>query len=235
MANTEKLGAKQEIEGQVSEKKWVAFYKKNEKVIYGVLIGILVVAVLIIAIYKFVIVPKNQKAAEAILAPIEQYAIGLSTGDSLSFATALEGDEENDGFLTIIDDYSSTKAANTAKYYAALCYVQQHNTDEALEMLLKYKKNDDYVWYSAQMLIADLYDEQGDVENAKKYYKHAIKGNTDLVAPVASFKLGMLFEREGNWEEAYNNYQFVEDNYYERFTEMGVSKYLERAKIKAGK
>ncbi len=235
MANTEKLGAKQEIEGQVSEKKWIAFYKKNEKVIYGVLIGILVVAVLIIAIYKFVIVPKNQKAAEAILAPIEQYAIGLSTGDSLSFATALEGDEENDGFLTIIDDYSSTKAANTAKYYAALCYVQQHNTDEALEMLLKYKKNDDYVWYSAQMLIADLYDEQGDVENAKKYYKHAIKGHTDLVAPVASFKLGMLFEREGNWEEAYNNYQYVEDNYYERFTEMGVSKYLERAKIKAGK
>lgn len=235
MANTEKLGTKQEIEGQENEKKLVAFFKNNEKVIYGVLLGILVVVILIVALFKFIITPRNQKAAEAIMAPIEQYTIGLSTGDSLSFATALEGNEETDGFLTIIDDYGSTKAGNTAKYYAALCYFQQRNYDEALDMLLKYKKKDQNVWYSAQMLIGDIYDEQGDVENAKKYYKHAIKGNTELVAPVAAFKLGMLFEREENWNEAYDNYKFIEEEFYERYTQMGVAKYLERAKIKAGK
>lgn len=235
MANTEKLGTKQEIEGQENEKKWLAFYKNNEKVIYGVLLGILIVVILIIALYRFVIVPRNQKAAEAIMAPIEQFNLGLGTGDSLAFATALDGNEESDGFLTIIDDYGSTKAANTAKYYAALCYLNQHNTDEALEMLLKYKKKDNNLWYSAQMLIGDLYDEQGDVENAKKYYKHAIKGNTELVAPTAAFKLGMLYEREENWAEAYDNYKFIEDKFYQRYTEMGVAKYLERAKIKAGK
>ena len=235
MANTEKLGTKQEIEGQENEKKLVAFFKNNEKVIYGVLLGILVVIVLIIALFRFIITPRNQKAAEAIMAPIEQYTLALSTGDSLSFSTALEGNEETDGFLTIIDDYGSTKAGNTAKYYAALCYLQQHNTDEALDMLLKYKKKDNNVWYSAQMLIGDLYDEQDDVESAKKYYKHAIKGNTELVAPVAAFKLGMLYEREENWNEAYDCYQLIEDKYYERYTQMGVDKYHERAKIKAGK
>lgn len=235
MANTEKLGTKQEIEGQENEKKLVAFFKNNEKIIYGVLLGILVVVILIVALFRFIITPRNQKAAEAIMAPIEQYTLGLSTGDSLTFATALEGNEETDGFLNIIDDYGSTKAGNTAKYYAALCYLQQHNTDEALDMLLQYKKKDQNVWYSAQMLIGDLYDEQGDVENAKKYYKHAIKGNTELVAPVAAFKLGMLFEREENWDEAYNYYQLIEDEYYERYSQMGVAKYLERAKIKAGK
>ena len=235
MANTEKLGTKQEIEGQENEKKLVAFFKNNEKIIYGVLLGILVVVILIVALFRFIITPRNQKAAEAIMAPIEQYTLGLSTGDSLSFATALEGNEETDGFLTIIDDYGSTKAGNTAKYYAALCYLQQHNYDEALDMLLQYKKKDQNVWYSAQMLIGDLYDEQGNVENAKKYYKHAIKGNTELVAPVAAFKLGMLFEREENWNEAYDNYKFIEEEFYERYTQMGVAKYLERAKIKAGK
>lgn len=235
MANTEKLGTKQEIEGQENEKKLVAFFKNNEKIIYGVLLGILVVVILIVALFRFIITPRNQKAAEAIMAPIEQYTLGLSTGDSLSFATALEGNEETDGFLTIIDDYGSTKAGNTAKYYAALCYLQQHNYDEALDMLLQYKKKDQNVWYSAQMLIGDLYDEQGNVENAKKYYKHAIKGNTELVAPVAAFKLGMLFEREENWNEAYDNYKFIEDKFYERYNQMGVAKYLERAKIKAGK
>ena len=235
MANTEKLGTKHEIEGQENEKKLVAFYKNNEKIIYGVLLGILVVVILIIALFRFIITPRNQKAAEAIMAPIEQYTLGLSTGDSLSFATALEGNEETDGFLTVIDDYGSTKAGNTAKYYAALCYLQQHNYDEALDMLLQYKKKDQNVWYSAQMLIGDIYDEQGDVENAKKYYKHAMKGNTELVAPVAAFKLGMLFEREENWNEAYDNYKLIEDKFYERYTQMGVAKYLERAKIKAGK
>ena len=235
MANTEKLGTKQEIEGQENEKKLVAFYKNNEKIIYGVLLGILVVVILIIALFRFIITPRNQKAAEAIMAPIEQYTLGLSTGDSLSFATALEGNEETDGFLTVIDDYGSTKAGNTAKYYAALCYLQQHNYDEALDMLLQYKKKDQNVWYSAQMLIGDIYDEQGDVENAKKYYKHAMKGNTELVAPVAAFRLGMLFEREENWNEAYDNYKLIEDKFYERYTQMGVAKYLERAKIKAGK
>ena len=235
MANTEKLGTKQEIEGQENEKKLVAFFKNNEKIIYGVLLGILVVVILIVALFRFIITPRNQKAAEAIMAPIEKYTLGLSTGDSLSFATALEGNEETDGFLTIIDDYGSTKAGNTAKYYAALCYLQQHNYDEALDMLLQYKKKDQNVWYSAQMLIGDLYDEQGNVENAKKYYKHAIKGNTELVAPVAAFKLGMLFEREENWNEAYDNYKFIEDKFYERYNQMGVAKYLERAKIKAGK
>lgn len=235
MANTEKLGTKQEIEGQENEKKLVAFFKNNEKIIYGVLLGILVVVILIVALFRFIITPRNQKAAEAILAPIEQYTIGLSTGDSLSFSTALEGNEETDGFLTIIDDYGSTKAGNTAKYYAALCYLQQRNYDEALDLLLQYKKKDQNVWYSAQMLIGDIYDEQGDVESAKKYYKHAIKGNTELVAPVAAFKLGMLYEREESWNEAYDNYKFIEDEYYERYNQMGVSKYLERAKIKAGK
>ena len=235
MANTEKLGTKQEIEGQENEKKLVAFFKNNEKIIYGVLLGILVVVILIVALFRFIITPRNQKAAEAIMAPIEQYTLGLSTGDSLTFATALEGNEETDGFLNIIDDYGSTKAGNTAKYYAALCYLQQHNYDEALDMLLQYKKKDQNVWYSAQMLIGDLYDEQDDVENAKKYYKHAIKGNTELVAPVAAFKLGMLYEREENWNEAYDNYKFIEEKFYNRYTQMGVAKYLERAKIKAGK
>lgn len=235
MANTEKLGTKQEIEGQENEKKLVAFYKNNEKIIYGVLLGILVVVILLVALHRFIITPRNQKAAEAIMAPIEQYTLGLGSGDSLSFVTALEGNEEIDGFLTVIDDYSRTKAANTAKYYAALCYLQQNNTDEALSMLLQYKKKDDNVWYLAQELIADLYDEQGDVDNAKKYYERAIKGNTELVAPRAAFKLGMLYEREENWSEAYNNYQFIQDKFYERYTQMGVAKNLERAKIKAGK
>jgi hypothetical protein len=62
-----------------------------------------------------------------------------------------------------------------------------------------------------------------------------MKGNTELVAPEAAFKLGMLYEREENWSEAYSNYQFIQDKFYERYNQMGVSKYLERAKIKAGK
>ena len=75
MANTEKLGAKQEIEGQENEKKWLAFYKNNEKVIYGVLLGILIVVILIIALYRFVIIPRNQKGWKRWLRPVFVFSL----------------------------------------------------------------------------------------------------------------------------------------------------------------
>src|SRR5574344_651430 len=228
MANTEKLGTKSESAEPKSANKFINFFKNNQKLLYGILIAILAVIVIAIAVHRFYIIPRNEKASEAILAPIDLYINALSTNDTLSFKKALEGDDEIDGFLTIISDYGRTKTANTAKYYAALCYINIGSKDEALDYLLDYKKNDDNIWYFAQMLIGDLYDDQNDVDNAKKYYQKAIDGETAAVAPTALFKMGMLCERDKNWSEACKMYQQIEDQYYERFTEMGVDKFLER-------
>ena len=73
------------------------------------------------------------------------------------------------------------------------------------------------------------------MDNARKYFQKAANGETDFVAPIALWKLGMLCEREGDWDGAFKNYAEIQNEYPERYNQMGVAKYYERAKIKAGK
>lgn len=231
MANTEKLGAKKASQTEENENfvsKSIEFYNKFQNVIYGVLIAILVIVGGIIALNKFYFTPRNEKASAMIVKPIAMYAMG----DSLSLVSALDGTEEDDGFLTIISDYKFTRTANTAKYYAALCYMRQGDKEEALNYLLQFKKKEDVMWYAAQALIADLYDEQGNEAEAIKYYKKAIKGEDPYFTPIALFKLGQMYERSEKWNEALTCYQTIEQDFYQQYESMGVNRYAERAAVK---
>lgn len=236
MANTEKLGQKEENITLENENSVKNFFQNNQKVIYGILIGILVVIAACLALYKFYFMPRAERASEAMYGTLNAVCVnGVLANDSLTLTKALEGDDEIDGFLSVIDGYKGTKAANTAKYWAGLCYLALDNKEEAAEMLQGFKKKENFMWYKAQLLLGDLADDQGDVENAKKYYNTAIKGETAAVAPEALWKLGMLAERDGNWAEAFDCYQQIKDNYEVRYEQMGVDKYYERAKVNAGK
>ena len=258
MANTEKLGdlkgkvEKENVKNQTTadklgsvqgEKgKLAAWYAKNKKIIDIVFFAVIIVILLAIVYYQW-LAPKwnndaSQNAQPSIAAAVQNST--LST-DTATLKAALEGDDENEGFLSVMESYDhpGIKTARAAKfslkYYAALCYLNLGQEDEALETLLKMKKRDNYLWYEAQMLIGDLYDDQDDVDNAKKYFEKAAKGETDFVAPIALWKLGMLCEREGDWNGAFENYAEIQNEYPERYNQMGVAKYYERAKIKAGK
>lgn len=236
-ANTDKLGSTQGEKGKLS-----AWYAKH-KLIFDIVFIVVLVIILLAVVYRQWLAPMwNNAASEAAQPTIAQVVeANTLTTDTAKLKIALEGDDENDGFLTVIDNYDhpgikSARAAKfSLKYYAALCYLNQGNEDEALETLLQMKKRDDYLWYEAQMLIGDLYDDQNDEDNAKKYFQKAADGKTDFVAPIALWKLGMLCEREGDWDGAFKNYEEIMNSYPERYSQMGVAKYYERAKIKAGK
>lgn len=234
MANNEKLGTKkieQEQEKENFVTKTLAFFKKYQNIIYGVLIGLLVIACAIIAFNRFYIQKKNGEASAEIVQPINWFM----KGDTTSLNMALEGDAENDGFLAIADGYKFTSTSNTAKYYAGLCYLYLGQKDEAMDYLKKFKKKEDVIWYGCQILIGDLYDEQGDETNAIKYYQKATKGNDPLYTPNALFKLGQMYERSEKWEEALASYQKIEDNFYAEYNKMNIAQYVERAKAKTSK
>ena len=91
------------------------------------------------------------------------------------------------------------------------------------------------LWYNAQAIIGDLYDEMEDTDKAIQYYKKACESENSFYAPIALFKLGQLYERQEKWEDAYETYQMIEDNFYQQYINMGVDKCLERAKIYAEK
>ena len=89
------------------------FIQKNQKIIIGVVVAILIVALAIFGYFKWYKQPRETRAAEAIFAA-EQYFLN---GD---FQKALDGDDNHPGLLSVIDSYGSTKAGNLAKYYAGV-------------------------------------------------------------------------------------------------------------------
>ena len=231
MANSENLGSKKVEQSQEKENfvtKTLSFFNKYQNIIYGVIIGVLVIVLAILAFNRFYIQKKNAEAAAQIQQPIHW----LAQGDTASLKKALEGDGENDGFLDIASGYKITKTSNTANYYAGVTYLKLGQKEDALEYLKKFKKKEDVLWYACQATIGDLYDEQGDESSAISYYEKAVKGKDPFFTPIALFKLGQMYERSENWKEAANAYQRIETEYYDQYQNMGVAKFAENVKSK---
>ena len=101
-----------------------AFIEKNLK---GIIIAIVAVIVCVCGYYIY----KNhmdevEKKAEVALYKSQTYFA------QEQYETALNGDSiSRTGFLKIIDQYSVTKTSNLAKLYAAICYANKNNYDEA--------------------------------------------------------------------------------------------------------
>jgi tetratricopeptide (TPR) repeat protein len=234
MSNNEKLGAKHESQHDKKENfltRSIHFFNKNQNIIYGVVIAILVIICGIFAFNKFYLMPKIEKAEAAIVHPISLYL----SADTASWQIALDGDDENDGFLTIADDYKLTKTANSANYYAGLTYLKLGQKEEALDYLKKFKHKEDVLYYACQALIGDIYDEQGDTPEAIRYYKKAIKSSDIYFTPIALFKLAQIAEREENWSEALTYYKQIEKNFETEYEKMSIDRYMARAQQKAEK
>ena len=234
MANTENLGSKkmeQTTENENFVTKVLSFFNKYQNLIYGVIIGILVLVLAILAFNRFYLQKKNAEASAQIVQPIQWYM----QGDTASLNMALEGDGENDGFLDIASSYKLTKTANTANYYAGLTYLKLGKKDEAMDYLKKFKQKEDVLWYACQATIGDLYDDQGDEANAISYYEKAAKGKDPLFTPIALFKLGQMYERKGDWNKALAAYETIEKDFYNEYNKMSVAQYTERARANASK
>jgi len=234
MANTENLGSKkmeQTTENENFVTKVLSFFNKYQNLIYGIIIGILVLVLAILAFNRFYLQKKNAEASAQIVQPIQWYM----QGDTASLNMALEGDGENDGFLDIASSYKLTKTANTANYYAGLTYLKLGKKDEAMDYLKKFKKKEDVLWYACQATIGDLYDDQGDEANAISYYEKAAKGKDPLFTPITLFKLGQMYERKGDWNKALAAYETIEKDFYNEYNKMSVAQYTERASANASK
>ena len=234
MANTENLGSKkleQTTENENFLTRFFTFFSKYQNSIYGVIIGILVIILAILAFNRFYLQKKNAEASAQIQQPIHWF----TQGDTASLKLALEGDGENDGFLDIASGYKITKTANTANYYAGLTYMRLGQKDEALDYLKKFKKKEDVLWYACQATIGDLYDDQGDEAQAISYYEKAVKGKDPYFTPIALFKLGQMYERQGDWKKAAAAYETIEKDFYAEYNKMSVAQYAERAKANASK
>jgi len=211
-----------------SYQKVLDYYTRHQNLIFGILIGILLLGAGIFAYIKFYQQPREIKAMNAITQAQAHFE-----RDSLMLA--LEGDDNADGFLTIADRYSRTSAGNLAKYYAAVCYVKLKDNDAALTYLKKYRKNNHTFGAAAYMLMGDIYLESGDTQKALKHYKDAADKKSLAFSPVALLKSAMVFETMDKWDDAFKMYSKIERNYHDAYSKMNLGALKERAREKAGK
>ncbi len=186
------------------------------------IIGILALLVGIFVIYKYAIkAPKEKAAASAIYKAEAQFARD-------SFALALENPGGGfDGFLDIIDGYNGTKAANLAKYYAGISYLNLGRYDDAIEYLKAYNANGEITPIMKNGALADAYSEKGDFDNALSFYKKAANAeDNEFLSPYYLMKLGMLHQKQGNNGEALSAYQKIKDKYSTSSQGTDIERYI---------
>ncbi|MFN5331715.1 MAG: tetratricopeptide repeat protein, partial [Bacteroidota bacterium] len=112
------------------------FLKKNSKIVAGILIaaGVLIGGILF---FQYTTETQNDKAQAEMF-----QAVYFFEQDSVDFA--LNGDGINKGFLSIVENYPRTEAANLSHLYIGSIYLSQKKFEDALTHLEEFS-SDDYL------------------------------------------------------------------------------------------
>ncbi|MCP4120379.1 MAG: tetratricopeptide repeat protein [Bacteroidetes bacterium] len=185
------------------------FFEENQNLVMGVLGTIILVVAAIVLYGRFVLAPKEAEAKKEIFKAQQWF-------EADSFQLALEGDGNYYGFYNIIDDFKSTKAGKTARYYAGICNLQLGNYNEAIDQLSKFKTSDVNVQAVALGGIGDAYAQLEDMDMAVDYYdKAATKSNIGSIAPTYYIRAGKAYELLDNLSSAEKMYRAVVEKYPE--------------------
>jgi len=150
---------------------------------------------------------KNEEAQAAMFRAVYQFEAG-------KFDKALAGDKEYQGLLSIIKQYSATKAGNLAKYYAGVSYVQKKEYAKALEYLKKFNASDYLLQAKAWELIGDVYSEQEQYKEAASYYEKAANYKSNpAFTPMYLLKQALVFEKLKHFTHALNCYEKIMKEY----------------------
>lgn len=201
------------------------FMERNQNLLFYVLIGLVALAALYFA-YKYLYLgPKQTEAMEQMYKAQEQF-------DRDSFRLALKNPGAGfPGFLDIIDDYSGTKAANTASYYAGISYLNLGQFEAAIEYLDDFSASGDVLPITKAGAIGDAYAELNDMSNAMSYYKKAANaGDNEILTTYYLKKVAMLHEKNGDKSSANAAYMKIRDNYPNSPEAGDIEKYILRTK-----
>lgn len=192
-------------------------------------IVIVVIAVIIGGWYGYkqvILKPKEDRAADAMYKAEQYFAIDSSN-------LALNGDGINKGMLYVIKNYSGTKAANLAKYYAGISYLKLGNYAKATEYLKDFSTDAKQIQMVAYGALGDALSELGKKDDAVDAYKKAANTFTEDASSSAEylFRAGLLSETMGKNKQAVELYKQIKESY--PATEKGyqIDKYIYRLSI----
>lgn len=205
--------------------KAVLFFEENRTLVYGLLVGVLLLAAAIPG-YLFY-QQQQQEAANTELGQI------LPVYEQGRFQEALNGTGDREGLVTIADEYGSTPAGNLATFYAANAYYQMEEYDRALELYQAYEKGEDLFGASAYGALGALYENRGDYQQAAEHYEQAAaQYASDFDTPRYLFQAGRAYEAAEAYDAAISAYRRVINEYPDAQQASLAEQYLARAQAR---
>jgi tetratricopeptide (TPR) repeat protein len=191
------------------------------------LTAIAAIAIVVGGIWAYINLYKTPKEVEA----ADQMFQAELQFQKDSFQLALENPGGGfDGFLNIIDKYSGTKAGNLAKYYAGVSYLNLGKFDEAIQYLSDYSPKGELMTIMTYGALGDAHGEKNELDKALSFYEKATKaGDNSALTPYYIKKMGMLQEKQGNWQAALEAYNKIKDQYPTSSDGQNIEKYIHRA------
>ena len=199
------------------------FIETNQKKITYV-IGSIVAVIALYFVYQNMYLAPLEEDAQTEMFMAELYF------QKDSFALALNGDEQYQGFLSIADDYGLTKAGNLANYYAGLCYLNLGEFENAIDYFSDFSSEDIILSSLALGCIGDCYAELDEIETALDFYKKASKNSeNEFTTPRYLMKQARILESQEDFDAAKDIYVRIKENYTESIEAQNIEKYISRS------
>lgn len=175
---------------------------------------------------EYILKPKEEKAAEALFKAEQYFAVDSSR-------LVLNGDGLSKGVLFVISNFSGTKSANLAHYYAGISYLKLGEFDNAIKHLKDFSTDAKQIQLLAYGCLGDAYAESKKYDDAVAAYKKA--ANTfekdENNSSEYLFRAALLLETTGKTQEALALYKELKARYPKTDKGFQADKYIYRLNI----
>ena len=175
---------------------------------------------------KYIVAPKEEKAADALF-KAQQY-FGMDSSNLV-----LNGDGQSRGVLYVISNYGSTKAGNLAHYYAGVSYLKLGDFNNAVKYLKDFSTDSKQIQLMAYGCLGDAYSELNKKDDAVANYKKAATAFETDESNSAEylFRAALLEETNGKTKEALELYKQIKEKFPKTEKGFQADKYIYRLSV----
>ena len=202
------------------------FIRENQKSLIFIAGAIIAMVVIYFGYQKMYLAPREEKAASQMYVAQDAWA-------KKDWDKALKGDAGYPGFEKIISDYSNTKAANLAYFYAGIAYLNKGDYKKAIDDLTNYRGSDAMAAAEALGGTGDAYVQLKDYDKASTFFKKAAdKAGNKFLSPFYLKKLGLVYEEQKDYKSADETYKKIKSDYPESNEAQSMDAYIARVEAK---
>ena len=201
-------------------------WKKIQKPVLGVIAAVVLVGGGWVAYQEYVMKPKEEKAAEALYKAEQYFAMDSSR-------LVLNGDGQSKGVLNVISNFSGTKSANLAHYYAGISYLKLGEYENAVKHLKDFSTDARQIQILASGCLGDAYSELKRNDEAIAAYKKAatVFEKDENNSSEYLFRAALLLEVTGKTKEALELYKDLKAKFPKTDKGFQADKYIYRLSI----